>query len=126
MILEELIYHTQSNRKGYNSRPLLFLRKYSSHRVVAILVPHVGSVVELRRFLKIMNRELRFFLPVPEIAKQFFFRFQFQFQCQWGSCLMMMMSTFRQRQTANLYRKFPLTQHDKFCSREVEALPHSR
>ena len=32
-----------------------------------------------------------------------------------GSCLMMMMATFRQRQTANLYRKFLLTQRDKIA-----------
>ena len=42
---------------------------------------------------------------------------------QWGSCLMMM-TTFRQRQnirSRTLYRKFLLTQRDKFRSREVEA-----
>ena len=36
----------------------------------------------------------------------------------------MMTTTFRQRQnirSQTLYRKFPLTQHDKFCSHEVEA-----
>ena len=38
--------------------------------------------------------------------------------------MMMMMTTFRQRQnirSRTLYRKFLLTQRDKFCSREVEA-----
>ena len=36
----------------------------------------------------------------------------------------MMTTTFRQRQiirSRTLYRKFQLTQHDKFCSHEVEA-----